>query len=130
MPKAVPASSLQQKVVFVVDDEHVIANTLAVILKNSGFAAHGFFSGQEAVDASYSLQPDLLLTDVIMPGMTGIEAAIIIGTRHPKCKILLFSGQAITMDLVILARSQGHDFEILAKPVHPVDLLEKIRSLP
>jgi DNA-binding response OmpR family regulator len=130
MPEAVSAPALQRKVVFVVDDEHVIANTLAIILNNSGFAAHGFFSGQDAVDASDSLQPDLLVTDVVMPGMTGIEAAIIIRTRYPKCKILLFSGQATTMDLLILARSQGHEFEILAKPVHPEDLLAKIRSLP
>ncbi len=130
MPEAVSAPALHQKVVFVVDDEQVIADTLAIILNNSGFAAHGFLSGQEAVDASDSLQPDLLLTDVVMPGMTGIEAAIIIRTRYPKCKILLFSGQATTMDLLILARSQGHEFEILAKPVHPADLLAKIRSLP
>jgi hypothetical protein len=46
----------------------------------------------------------------------------------PKCKILLFSGQAATADLLDRARSQGHEFEILAKPVHPQDLLARLRS--
>jgi hypothetical protein len=65
---------------------------------------------------------------VIMTDMNGIDAAITIRTMLPKCKILLFSGQAATADLLDRARSQGHEFEILAKPVHPQDLLARLRS--
>ena len=75
-----------------------------------------------------SFQPDMLISDVIMTGMTGIEAAIITRQRLPSCKILLFSGQAATADLLEKARAQGHEFEILAKPVHPTDLLAKLRN--
>jgi PleD family two-component response regulator len=57
----------KQKIVFVVDDEEVIANNLAIILSNAGFEAHAFFNGQEAVDSLDRLQPDLLITDVVMP---------------------------------------------------------------
>jgi hypothetical protein len=46
----------------------------------------------------------------------------------PNCKILLFSGQATTADLLEKARLEGHEFEILAKPVHPTDLLAKLRG--
>ena len=46
----------------------------------------------------------------------------------PNCKILLISGQAATADLLERARAQGHEFEILAKPVHPTDLLAKLRA--
>jgi len=63
-----------------------------------------------------------------MPDMNGIEAAIRIRKIHPGCKILLFSGQAATADLLEKARLQGHEFEILAKPVHPQDLLAKLRG--
>ena len=66
--------------------------------------------------------------DVIMPDMNGIEAAIHIRKFLPSCKVLLFSGQAATADLLESARSQGHEFEILAKPVHPQDLLAKLRG--
>ncbi len=71
----------------------------------------------------------MLISDVIMTGMTGIEAAIIAREKFPKCKILLFSGQAATADLLEVARAQGHEFEILAKPVHPTDFAGKVARL-
>ena len=114
--------------VLVADDEQVIANTLAIILNQSGFEARAVFSGEKAVETLDSFQPDMLISDVIMTGMTGIEAAIITRQRLPNCKILLFSGQAATADLLEKARTEGHEFEILAKPVHPTDLLAKLRS--
>lgn len=114
--------------ILVADDEHLIANTLAIILNQSGFEAHAVYSGEKAVEAARSLQPDMVISDVIMAGMTGIAAAIQIRSFLPKCKILLFSGQAATADLLEKARTQGHEFEILAKPVHPTDLLAKLRG--
>jgi CheY-like chemotaxis protein len=70
----------------------------------------------------------MLISDVIMTDMNGIDAAIRIRALLPACKILLFSGQAATADLLDRARSQGHEFEILAKPVHPQDLLARLRG--
>ena len=113
--------------VLVVDDEEVIANTLAIILDNAGFEARAVFSGEQAVELLESFQLEMMITDVIMHGMTGIEAAIATRNGLPKCNILLFSGQAVTADLLQQARTQGHEFEILAKPVHPSDLLAKLR---
>jgi CheY-like chemotaxis protein len=114
--------------VLVADDEQVIANTLAIILNQHGFEARAVYSGERAIDALDSFQPDMLISDVIMTGMTGIEAAIQTRAKLPHCKILLFSGQAATADLLERARAQGHEFEILAKPVHPTDLLAKLRG--
>ncbi|MGC9198085.1 MAG: response regulator [Acidobacteriaceae bacterium] len=114
--------------VLVADDEQVIANTLAIILNQAGFEARAVYSGEKAVEALDSFRPDMLISDVIMTGMTGIEAAIRTRAQVPGCKILLFSGQAATADLLERARSQGHEFEILAKPVHPSDLLAKLRT--
>ena len=114
--------------VLVADDEQVIANTLAIILNQSGFDARAVYSGEKAIEAIDEFQPDMLISDVIMTGMTGIEAAIQMREKLPNCKILLFSGQAATADLLERARSQGHEFEILAKPVHPTDLLAKLRG--
>jgi CheY-like chemotaxis protein len=113
--------------VIVLDDEQLIANTLAIILNNAGFEARAVFSGEQALELLESFQPELLIADVVMPGMTGIEAAIATRNKLPRCNILLFSGQAVTADLLAQARTQGHEFEILAKPVHPSDLLAKLR---
>jgi CheY-like chemotaxis protein len=113
--------------VLVVDDEQVIADTLAKILDLNGYDASAVYTGTAAVESARALQPDLVISDVIMPDMNGIEAAISIRGFLPACKILLFSGQAATADLLENARAQGHEFEILAKPVHPSDLLAKLK---
>ncbi len=114
--------------VLVVDDERVIADTLAIILNQSGFNATAVYSGEKAVEMAETLRPDMVISDVIMNDLNGIDAAIQIRAMLPGCKILLFSGQAATADLLDRVRSQGHEFEILAKPVHPQDLLARLRS--
>jgi DNA-binding NtrC family response regulator len=116
------------RVVFVVDDEAVIAQTLAIILNKAGFQATAFDHPQKAIAACAELNPALLISDVMMPGMTGVELAIHFRKVQPECKILLFSGQASTADLLEKARAEGYDFDLLSKPVHPADLLAKIRD--
>src|SRR3954463_5611756 len=114
--------------VLVADDERVIADTLAIILNQAGYDASAVYSGTGAVEQAKSIRPDLLISDVMMPDMNGIDAAIEVRAALPSCKILLFSGQAATADLLETARQQGHEFEILAKPVHPQDLLAKLKG--
>jgi CheY-like chemotaxis protein len=114
--------------VLVADDERVIADTLVIILNQAGFDATAVYSGEKAIEMAGTLKPDMLISDVIMPDINGIDAAITVRKILPTCKILLFSGQAATADLLDRARGQGHEFEILAKPVHPQDLLAKLKS--
>ena len=114
--------------VLVADDERVIADTLAMILNQSGFDARSVYSGEKALEMAPDFQPDMLISDVIMADLNGIDAAIRIREMLPGIKILLFSGQAATADLLEKARSQGYEFDILAKPVHPQDLLNKLRA--
>lgn len=122
------AETSQKPRVLVADDERVIADTLAMILNNSGFQARVAYSGEKALELASEYRPDMLISDVIMGGLNGIDAAIKIREILPSIKILLFSGQAATADLLEKARAQGYEFEILAKPVHPQDLLAKLRS--
>jgi DNA-binding NtrC family response regulator len=113
--------------VFVVDDEPVIASTLAAILNASGFQATAFTSPEDAIKAAEREGPSVLISDVVMPGMNGVDLAIHLRSLYPKCKVLLFSGQAATREIIDLAKNAGHDFELLAKPIHPKDLLAAIR---
>ena len=114
--------------VLVADDEPVIAETLAMILNQSGFEARAVYSGERALELADAFRPDMLISDVIMAGLNGIDAAIRLQTFLPGIKILLFSGQAATADLLEKARARGYEFEILAKPVRPQDLLRKLRG--
>ena len=122
-----PESTAKPKVL-VADDERVIADTLAMILNQSGFEARAVYSGEKALEAAASFVPDMLISDVIMADLNGIDAAIQIRNLLPSIKVLLFSGQAATADLLEKARNNGHEFEILAKPVHPQDLLSRLRG--
>ena len=116
-------------IVFVVDDEKIIALTLELILIQKGFDARSFVDPLDALYAARIVAPDLLITDVVMPQMNGIELAIHFKVDCPNCRILLFSGQGATNDLIQNALAQGHAFELLAKPVHPDELMETIEQI-
>jgi FixJ family two-component response regulator len=118
-----------KRLVYVVDDEATIANTLALILERSGFEAVPFTEPIEALRAAESRCPHLLITDVSMPMLNGIDLSIQFKAIHPKCRILLFSGAMATGPLLADAQKRGHNFAILAKPVHPHELLEELARM-
>jgi DNA-binding response OmpR family regulator len=114
--------------VLVVDDESSIADTLAEILSRNGYAAVAAYDADSALETALLKPPELLITDVMLPGMNGIDLAIHVRRIFPDCKIILFSGQASTGDLLAAANRDGHQFVLLSKPVHPTDLLARIKD--
>ncbi len=76
--------------VLVVDDEQTIANTLALILNHSGFEARAVYSGEAAVEVVGSFAPDVLISDVVMTGMSGVEAAIAVGALRRIARFYCF----------------------------------------
>ena len=116
-------------VAFVVDDEDVIASTLELILLSKGFDARSFVDPHDALSAANSVAPNLLLTDVVMPKLDGIDLAILVKQLHPDCKVLLSSGHNVPSEQLAKAGSMGHDFVIVAKPIGPEMLLAKIEEL-
>ena len=116
--------------VLVVDDESTIRDTLVEILNGGGFEAVGASSGDAALEILPRFSPDVVVSDVVMPGKNGVEAAIRIRELLPLCRVILISGQAATGDLLREARDAGHEFEILAKPFRPQVLLAVLRQRP
>jgi CheY-like chemotaxis protein len=117
--------------ILVVDDELAIAETLRMILEMSGYAAHSASSGVQAIAKAEEGCPDLLLSDVMMPGLNGFETALRIKARCPGCRLLFFSGYSAHPEMLQLSedlKSRGYDFEVLPKPLHPSLLLEKVKS--
>ena len=115
--------------IFVVDDEPVIASTLATILQMNGFCAQFFTSPLAALTAARAKAPDLLLSDVTMPDISGIDLAMKMRAQYPECKILLFSGHPATFRLIEDARARGHEFHLLLKPMPPAELLLEIEKM-
>jgi DNA-binding NtrC family response regulator len=113
--------------ILIADDERAIADSLALILKASGFDAMAVYSGEAAVDAAMILKPDVFLSDVLMGKMNGIEAATEIAKKLPRCRALLFSGQFLSNVLIESAGTLGYKFEIFPKPMHPTAILDYLK---
>jgi CheY-like chemotaxis protein len=103
--------------VFVVDDEPIIAATLALILRNSGFSAVSFSDPVEALKQAASDRPDVLLSDVMMPKLSGVELAVQIRTLCPECVVVLISALASIDDSLEKAQAINHGFSIHPKPI-------------
>ena len=113
--------------VLIVDDEPTITETLVEILNGEGFDSISAPTGEAALASARSFSPEVIISDVVMPGMNGVELGIQLRTLLPRCRIILFSGQTATVDLLRDARKMGHEFEIVPKPVKPEDLVAMIR---
>lgn len=114
--------------ILVVDDEKVIADTIVQILNKNGFIADAAYSGEEAIEKAACRCPELVLSDVLMPQIDGVEAAIAIREHCPDTRIILFSGQSATVEILARARERGHTFELLPKPIHPTQLIKHLRE--
>jgi DNA-binding response OmpR family regulator len=115
--------------ILVIDDERPLADTLVLILERAGYEATAAYDGAAALSQIEPFLPHAIICDVIMPGMNGIEVCRRIQASHPSCHIILVSGQAATNGLIRDARNKICSWELLAKPVHPEELLAKLASL-
>jgi len=115
--------------ILIVDDEMAIADTLALIFKTQHYESRVAYSAERAIEILAEWRPDLAILDVILPSMNGIDLAIVIKANYAACHVLLFSGHANTAMLLEEAGKKGHQFEVLAKPVHPTLMLERASAL-
>lgn len=114
--------------ILVVDDEPAIVETVCMILEAEGLKAIGAKSGADAVAKARESCPDLLFSDIMMPGMNGFEAAVQIKAHCPHCRLIFFSGYADVTDMANGLRQRGYEFEVLRKPMLPTLMVEKVRA--
>lgn len=112
--------------ILIVDDQVALADTLRQILERHGYECAVAHTGTQAVDKLTSFYPDLVLSDVIMPGMDGIEFARVAQDVLPGCPVLLCSGNATAQDLIEDAEAEGETVLVLPKPIAPKELLAQI----
>jgi DNA-binding response OmpR family regulator len=115
--------------VLVVDDERLITDTVCAILNENGFEAAAAYNGREAIEEARKLRPEIVLSDALMPKMSGVELGIELRKEFPQVKFLLFSGQAATSEMIDRAEAEGHFFDLFPKPMHPEELMARLRSL-
>jgi CheY-like chemotaxis protein len=123
--KAAVLAPEKQPAVLIVDDEPLVADTLCAILSHAGYVTKAVYDGSTALKLATTFAPELLITDVAMPQMNGVELAVAMVSLRPNCKVLLFSGHATSVDLVG-AYDAGHDFPLLSKPIHPTEMIRQV----
>lgn len=112
---------------FVVDDDSDVASFLGLVLTHAGFDVSSFTEPLDALVAASSKPLDLLVSDLKMPHLSGIELGIKVQELWPACRVLLVSGDPDHPDPASLhqAARSSYDFEFLPKPVRTMDLLHK-----
>ena len=112
--------------VFVIDDDRFVLESVTALLREYGFTVHPFASGQDAV-REFVLEPvDLVLTDINMPGMNGIELLEKIGFLDNETPVLLMTAYA-DFDIAVKAIQKGA-FDFIIKPYSPPALLHAVEK--
>lgn len=116
--------------ILVVDDEHMIADTLGIIFEKRGFECRVSYTGAEALACTDDFSPELLLCDMSMPGMSGLEIVSSVTKRFPDCRVLLLTGHYTNLGSARKwARGHRAPSMIMTKPVLPALLLEEADAL-
>ena len=113
--------------VLIVDDDQVIATTLSMIRNRSGFEAVEAFSGPQALELAAASRFDILVTDVMMQPMNGVELARAFCDIYPEAQIFLISGTTEAAATVLADFDCEHAFPLLKKPIYPGELIERLR---
>lgn len=116
------------RTVLVIDDDRMLADTLSDILRKHGYKPVALYSGEEALELAGRFRPDVVLSDIRMSRLDGIEAAKRIRMLHPACRIILFTAHTVSTALVHLIHGLG--FELLQRPLHPDRVLTVLSQHP
>ncbi len=116
-----------QRRILIVDDEVLMVRTLCDILQMHGWQAHGVHAGEEALECLRSHEFDVVLMDVRMGGMTGVDALRVIREEHPGLPVMLMTAYS-TAELLAEAERQGA-VRILSKPLAIKGLLEMLETI-
>lgn len=115
--------------VLIADDHYVVRQGLVALLApRNGFEVVGQAStGREAVVLARSLRPDVMVIDMLMPEMTGLEAVAAIRAENPDARILVLAGSGENRQ--VLAAVQAGALGYLMKDSSPDDLMHALRSV-
>jgi CheY-like chemotaxis protein len=120
------ASGERFKVV-VVDDERAIADKFCEQLRDLGCEAYAAYDGESAMMLCRSQKPGAVISDFYMPGINGLELALVINEQLPGCKVVLL--HSCSLAVMDQARQSGYDFHLLDKTIQPGELAATIGAL-
>jgi two-component system, OmpR family, response regulator MtrA len=111
--------------VLVVDDDPALAEMLGIVLRNEGFDPTFVADGEQALDAFHEHRPDLVLLDLMLPGISGIDVCRAIRAES-GVPIVMLTAKTDTVDVVLGLESGADDYVV--KPFKPKELVARIRA--
>lgn len=113
-----------------IDDDDEVRRTLVRMLESAGNEVHQAADGETGISVCNEVEPELVISDILMPEKEGIETIRDLKRSHPTLKIIAISGggQSGSMDFLEMARALGAD-EALQKPFRRAELLDAIQRL-
>ena len=111
--------------ILVVDDDVALAEMISIVLRGEGYTPHQAFDGQEALAQIPDVKPDLILLDVMLPGLDGIEVCTRI-REFSGVPIIMLTAKGDTTDVVKGLESGADDYVV--KPFNPKELVARIRT--
>ena len=111
--------------ILVVDDDTALAEMIGIVLRTEGFEPSFCDDGAAALDAFRSVRPDLVLLDLMLPGMNGIEVCARI-REESGVPIIMLTAKSDTTDVVKGLESGADDYVV--KPFNPKELVARIRT--
>ena len=112
--------------VYIVDDEAVARNGLKLALKKKNYTVRAFDSAESALEAIDENPPDLVLLDIGLPGMSGVEALEIIKARHPEVIIVMITAYEDVQTVVSSMKNGAYEYVV--KPIQMDALLVILRN--
>ncbi len=126
------SESENMNTIVVIDDVIGVRKSIAGILSRAGYTVHEATSGAEGVDLARRVHPDLVITDILMPGQDGLETIAQIksacGAKQPKFLAVSGGGSLLPSEQALTYAAKAAD-DVLAKPFDRSDLLSKITEL-
>ncbi len=113
-----------KKKILVVDDVDTIARVYARFLERQGYDVQIAFNGEEALNVWERFKPDLVISDIRMPKMSGFELANALRKKNPDQKIVLMTGYADEAE--VLQQQKSHGFPFFTKPADLQTTVTKI----
>ena len=116
--------------ILLLDDNEDVLESLALVLETAGYETVKASDGDKAVALQEAHPADLLITDIFMPDIDGLETIKAFRARWPRLKIIAISGGGAVAkhDYLTIAGEAGADF-IMRKPVRPDELLRTLEGL-
>ena len=111
--------------ILVVDDDVALAEMISIVLRGEGYLPHQAFDGQDALSQIPEVKPDLVLLDVMLPGLDGIEVCTKI-REFSGVPIIMLTAKGDTTDVVKGLESGADDYVV--KPFNPKELVARIRT--